>query len=89
MSIYNNAYKYFPQKTNKKYCIYIKFNKKVNSLQLAKELKHKIKDFGTDKNNTLSMSFIFKNRCKNFMLEMKKLILKDKNIKKVSIREEK
>ena len=87
MSIYQKAKKIFPHNLGENYSIYIRFNPKVDPSELAKSLNRRISDFGTDKNNSLSMTFFYKNICKNFMLEMKRLILKDPDIKEVSIRQ--
>ena len=88
MSIYLDSLKEYPQKDGKNYRIYIRFNHRVDANQLAKEINRKITDrtdFGSDHNNSLSMSYIYKYRCKNFMLKMKKLLLKDSDIKEVRI----
>jgi hypothetical protein len=86
MSYYNEAFKIFPQSTNEKYELYVRFSSKVNVEQLAKELRRKVGDFGTDRNNSLSASWLFKNRNKNFMLTLKHAIKKDPEIREVQIR---
>lgn len=85
MNIYRYALMEYPDSDGREYAIYIRFNKRVCPEQLAKQLNRKIKDFGSDKNNSLSMIFFYKNRCENFMLEMKRLILKDPDIREVRI----
>ena len=84
--IYREALKKWWHPTKEKYFLYVRFSERVDPQSIADNLGRKIKDFGSDRNNTLSMSFVYKNRCKNFMLEVKRLLLKDPDIKEVSVR---
>jgi len=88
MNIYRECYKRWnPWRTGDDYGIYIRFSDRVDPMELAKSLNRKIKDFGSDKYNSRSMFFVFKKQSKNFMLEMKRLLLKDPDIKEVTIRQ--
>ena len=89
MSIYSDAAKIWGnQKTGLKYRLYIRFSPRVNVEKLAKDLGRKgVPDFGTDKNDTLSASWVFKTQSKNFMLYIKRQLKKDKDIKEITIRE--
>jgi hypothetical protein len=89
MTTYQQAYKKWNNfRTGKAYELYVRFSPRVNVEDLAKDLGRKgIPDFGGDRNNTLSASWIFSSQSKNFMLELKKGLKKDKDIKEVSIRE--
>lgn len=87
MNIYYLAKKKYPHKLGKDYFIYVRFSTRANPEKISESLNRKIKDFGSDKYNSLSMTFVYKNVCKNFMLEMKRQLLKNEDIKEVSIRE--
>jgi hypothetical protein len=89
MNIYNTARKKWDRyRTGKSYSLYVRFSSRVSVAELAKDLGRKsFPDFGTDYHNSHSASWVYKNQSKNFMLELKRLLKKDPDIKEIRIRE--